>query len=59
MPVEDIRLNKFPMDQRVSSKMQKQIDAERDDLSLDEDEKKVRANMEQLIRENVINEDHS
>ena len=59
VPVEDIRLNKFPMDQRVSSKIQKQIDAERDDLSLDEDEKKVRANMEQLIRENVINEDHS
>ena len=59
VPVEDIRLNKFPMDQRVSSKIQKQIDAERDDLSLDEDEKKVRANMEQLIRQNVINEDHS
>lgn len=59
VPVEDIRLNKFPMDERVSSKIHRQLEAEKNDLSLDEDEKKVKANMEQLIRDNVVNESNA
>ena len=56
VPVDDILLNKFPMDQRITNRIQRQIDGERNDLSLDEDEKKVKANMDQLIRDNVLND---
>lgn len=59
VPVEDIRLNKFPMDERVSSRIKRQIDDEKGDMSLDEDEKKVRKNLSQLILDNVVNESNA